>query len=177
MLDLTVSGERNEDFLPVEGWTNLTVLLVEDDIISGQAGYVGPYHHPAVLRTAISDIWGDPVQWTGDKYEMHYSMSMDDLTNCGGSWNIENMRVVAFLGKPFTGDNYDEICVVNCNEYLIYDKYAGDVNGDHEVNIADINAVIGMILSGAPEPSGDANRDGEVNIADINVIIQAILNH
>ena len=67
--------------------------------------------------------------------------------------------------------------MVNCNEYLLYDPYIGDVNGDQEVNIADINAVIGMILSGAPEPSGDANRDGEVNIADINVIIQAILNH
>ena len=177
MLNVTVSGKRNEDFLPVEGWTNLTVLLVEDDVIGAQWGYDGSdYHHPAVLRTALSDVWGDPVQWNGDKYEMHYSMSMDELAN-SDSWNIENMRVVAFLGKPFTGNNYEEIGVVNCNEYLLYDPYLGDVNGDHEVNIADINAVIGMILSGTPEESGDANRDGEVNIADINVIIQAILNH
>ena len=177
VLNVTVSGKRNEDFLPVEGWTNLTVLLVEDDVIGAQWGYDGSdYHHPAVLRTALSDVWGDPVQWNGDKYEMHYSMSMDELAN-SDSWNIENMRVVAFLGKPFTGNNYEEIGVVNCNEYLLYDPYIGDVNGDQEVNIADINAVIGMILSGAPEPSGDANRDGEVNIADINVIIQAILNH
>ena len=176
VLDLAVSGERNEDFLPVEGWTNLTVLLVEDEVIGAQLGYDGSdYHHPAVLRAALSDVWGDPVQWNGDKYEMHYSMSMDELAN-SDLWNIENMRVVAFLGKPFTGNNYEEIGVVNCNEYRLYDPYLGDVNGDHEVNIADINAVIGMILSGTPEESGDANRDGEVNIADINVIIKAILN-
>ena len=42
VLNLTVSGERNEDFLPVEQWTNLTVLLVEDDIIGYQNGAEDP---------------------------------------------------------------------------------------------------------------------------------------
>lgn len=50
-----------------------------------------------------------------------------------------------------------------------------DVNGDGEVNIADINAVINMILSGSINTMGDVNRDGEVNIADINAIINRIL--
>ena len=41
----------------------------------------------------------------------------------------------------------------------------GDVNGDGEVNIADINAVIDVILGGATNPGADVNNDGEVNIA------------
>lgn len=53
----------------------------------------------------------------------------------------------------------------------------GDVNGDGEVNIADINVIIDMILSGRSDPSGDVNGDGEVNIADINVVIDIILSH
>ncbi len=52
----------------------------------------------------------------------------------------------------------------------------GDVNGDGEVNIADVNAVINMILSGTLEATGDVNNDGEVNIADVNAIINIILN-
>ena len=52
---------------------------------------------------------------------------------------------------------------------------SADVNDDGEVNIADINAVIDMILSGNPRENGDVNCDGEVNIADINVIIDCIL--
>ena len=52
----------------------------------------------------------------------------------------------------------------------------GDVNGDNEVNIADVNAVIDMILSGKTSSEGDVNRDGEVNIADVNVVIDMILN-
>jgi hypothetical protein len=53
----------------------------------------------------------------------------------------------------------------------------GDVNGDGEVNIADVNAVIDMILSGKIQSAGDVNKDGEVNIADVNALIDLILNH
>ena len=52
---------------------------------------------------------------------------------------------------------------------------SGDVNGDGEVNIADVNAVINMILSGAASTAGDVNGDGEVNIADVNAVIDLIL--
>ncbi len=53
----------------------------------------------------------------------------------------------------------------------------GDVNGDLEVNIADINHVIDIILEGnGNTPAADVNGDGEINIADINVIIDIILS-
>jgi hypothetical protein len=53
----------------------------------------------------------------------------------------------------------------------------GDVNCDGEVNIADINSIIDIILSGAAGIStADVNGDGEVNIADINAIIDLILS-
>ena len=52
----------------------------------------------------------------------------------------------------------------------------GDVNGDGEVTIADVNAVIDMILSGELSLDGDVNGDGEVTIADVNSVIDIILN-
>ena len=55
----------------------------------------------------------------------------------------------------------------------------GDVNGDGEVNIADVNAVIDIIVGGVVTSDVisriDVNGDGEVNIADINAIIEKIL--
>lgn len=52
----------------------------------------------------------------------------------------------------------------------------GDVNGDGEVNIADVNAVISVILgTGSGSMSADVNADGEINIADVNMIISFIL--
>ena len=53
----------------------------------------------------------------------------------------------------------------------------GDVNGDLEINIADINTVIDIILDGTTiTPAADVNGDGEINIADINAVIDIILN-
>ena len=52
----------------------------------------------------------------------------------------------------------------------------GDVNGDGEVNIADINAIIDIILSGGSSDTADVNRDGEINIADVNAVIDMILS-
>ena len=51
----------------------------------------------------------------------------------------------------------------------------GDVNGDGEVNISDVNAVIDIILGGGTNPAADVNGDGEVNIGDVNAVIDIIL--
>ena len=52
----------------------------------------------------------------------------------------------------------------------------GDVNGDGEVSISDVNAVIDVILTGGDNPKADVNGDGEINIADVNAVINLILN-
>jgi len=52
----------------------------------------------------------------------------------------------------------------------------GDVNGDGEVSVADVNAIIDLILAGAYGTSADVNADGEVTIADVNAVINIILN-
>ena len=53
----------------------------------------------------------------------------------------------------------------------------GDVILDGEVNIADVNAVIRVILYGEDlyEGRADVNGDGETNIADVNEVIKIIL--
>lgn len=53
--------------------------------------------------------------------------------------------------------------------------HISDPNGDGEINIADVNAVIDLILRGEYTTSADTNGDGEVNIADVNRIIDIIL--
>ena len=55
----------------------------------------------------------------------------------------------------------------------------GDVNGDGEINIADVNNLIDIVL-GTPAnydvaKRADVNYDGELNIADINLLIYYVL--
>ena len=52
----------------------------------------------------------------------------------------------------------------------------GDVTGDGNVDIADVNAVINIMLGkAAPTAGGDVTGDGSVDIADVNAVINIIL--
>lgn len=51
----------------------------------------------------------------------------------------------------------------------------GDVNGDGEVGLTDVNCLIDLILTHQVIPSADVNDDGEMNVADVNALISLIL--
>ncbi len=88
-------------------------------------------------------------------------------------------------GKDYTFTFNLTHLTFNINEYEeppLPDPFSlqvGDVNGDGEINIADVNAVISIILGGFANYDkrhrSDTNRDGEINIADVNAIINVLL--
>ena len=51
----------------------------------------------------------------------------------------------------------------------------GDVNGDGEVTVSDINAVIEVILGSSSNSAADVNGDGEITVGDVNFIINIII--
>lgn len=52
---------------------------------------------------------------------------------------------------------------------------AGDVNGDGEVSIADVTALIDLLLCGsAPHTEADIDCDGEVAISDVSALIEIL---
>ena len=72
--------------------------------------------------------------------------------------------------------------VNNCGavrEIAITSVLKGDVNLDGEVTIADINAIIQVILGGQVSDDlrgrADVNEDKEVTVADINSVIDLIV--
>ena len=54
----------------------------------------------------------------------------------------------------------------------------GDVNGDGNVNIADVTALIDLLLGGGSisNPAADCNRDSSINIADVTALIDYLLS-
>ena len=53
----------------------------------------------------------------------------------------------------------------------------GDVNGDGNVNIADVTELIDILLSGATAPqAANCNLDSSVNIADVTALIDYLLS-
>ena len=55
----------------------------------------------------------------------------------------------------------------------------GDVNGDGEVSIGDVTALISYLLDNSMTIEGnpDVDNDGEADINDVSALIDLLLNH
>jgi len=106
----------------------------------------------------VSNEYGDPCCWWY-LYDGDYSgRTLHVLQGMTGAYQADK-RWYPYFGQ------------------IVEDLFIGDVNLDFEVNIADVNAVIDMILGGnGSTAAADVNGDGEINIADINAVINIILN-
>ena len=66
--------------------------------------------------------------------------------------------------------------VGDITEQMTSDDIVGDVTGDGTVDIADVNAVINMMLGKVTETAAaDVTGDGAIDIADVNAVINIML--
>ena len=79
-------------------------------------------------------------------------------------------------GTESVWSNIQQVTLVGGGELPLI----GDVNGDGEVNIGDISAIIDYILGTATDSfnteAADVNLDGEINIADVAAIVDMLLS-
>ena len=101
-----------------------------------------------------------------------WPQASDSLTNY--STPPASVYTGGYMNKPITSMRVDATEGIASFWYM---RIRCDVNGDGEVNIADVNPVIDAILRGLNEEQYDVKGDGEVNIADVNTIIDWILKH
>ena len=60
----------------------------------------------------------------------------------------------------------------------ITDQWAtptGDVNGDGEISIADVTALVALVLNDLSNEHSDVNGDGETGIADVTALVGLLL--
>ena len=111
----------------------------------------------------------------GDWTTANVTSSNDMFKNCisliGGAGTTYDSNHIDKEYAHIDGGSINPGYFSDKNTYL-----RGDVNGDLEVNIADVNAVIDVILGGSGNAAADVNGDGEINIADVIAIIAIILN-
>ena len=113
------------------------------------------------------------VKHPGEFRDYSYTFKVED-----DGYGTDDEKFVSFIALCCCSQYDMGMLLVNSITFedLTPVTLTGDVNGDGEVNIADVNAIIDMILAGASNSKADVNHDNEVNIADVNTIIDMILN-
>ena len=173
-LAIKVSGQLSEDFSTIFG-TNmgLTVYVTEDSLVARQINqgvYDNNYVHENVLRAIPSAYNGDLISVSGKtEYEKGYMVTLNS------AWKPEKMHIVAQVHLRGAGTNKN---VINCEMVPLLKPVGvtGDVTGDGVVDIADVNAVINIMLGKAEQTAAaDVTGEGAVDIADVNAVINLML--
>lgn len=83
--------------------------------------------------------------------------------------------LLSAYSDSYVGDEADIRAIVTVNTNI----KCGDVTGDGVIDIADVNAIVNLILETGQTymGSGDVDRDGVVDIADLNAEINLILGY
>lgn len=115
--------------------------------------------------------------WTGfsNSTDLWPMGQRDSLTNY--STPAATVYTGGFMNKPITSMRVDTT-TLKASFWYMRGPLRGDVNGDGEVTVADINALVAGILSDTEMTAAmDINEDGEITIADVNALIDLILNN
>ncbi len=182
---------------------NINPGLDQPDVVSPERPVRWISHMPMVDMLGVRSYFNELCQryqelrqtvLNTDSLVNRYRSVIDDIMACGAG-NREQKRWTRDLDLHWKALNlnnemdYVEDWIRRRMAFL--DEYytprpefpREDVNRDGEVNIADINALIDIILTGTINYNGDgyitgdANADNEVGIADINTVIDYILNN
>ncbi len=114
LLNVTVNMEQMPIFGIVSNDPRVTIYLIEDEIPHrAQAGISSDsFTHSHVFRACLTDLWGDPIEWTGNQAVKVCSLPLDE------TWKRENLSVVAFVNE-YDPDNVAACQVFNSNVSLV----------------------------------------------------------
>jgi len=178
---VTIDGDLAPGFDGLMGEdAKLTVFLTEDGLVAPQVSGGNNYVHNNVTRIALGSVKGNAIKKVGEnKYKNEFTV------NIPSGWKTQNMNVVAFISRPL-GNKLKDIYVTNTNkrkfgEYDEPTSLKGDVNGNQDIDISDVVALIDYVLTGnatgidlvAAECDGNT---ASVDISDIVALINYVLN-
>ena len=134
-----------------------------------------------------NDAEGNPVWITAMSAKGSDVIEAASKTTTTGYWmlDLKNTQPALFRIYMRAGNKNTATYVDDLTFYYTGEEggpvelQEGDVNGDGEVNVADINTVLDIILGGAADDAtkkrADVNGDLEISLADVNVLIGLIV--
>ena len=141
---------------------DITGIALKNSAIEGFT-FDADQHHYDLTYEGDFALTADDFDVTVDGRSAIVVKNVEDLGN--GNYRV---AIAAVTPDLLTGNLY----TYNFNKKRI----TGDVTGDGLVNVADVNALVSIIL-GLSEKNelADVNGDGVVNVADINALVSIIL--
>ena len=205
-LDIFEFVDKNGNAIPNEATLTLTEITAEEDVFTGETTnvmYSNLFLRNKTASVQSMRINLTIERIDNGNYQLCFPMACKtyaEETNVvteGGEMNPGELRDLMTEWFPTEEGGCDVILTVeilnktgvNAYTYVcdgptvtlhfrngITDDVVGDITGDGNVDISDVNAVINMMLGKLEVvEAGDLNEDGQIDISDVNGIINLML--
>ncbi|MBO5540353.1 MAG: dockerin type I repeat-containing protein [Muribaculaceae bacterium] len=190
-----------EDFTIQPGTTLDVPIVLENDTVYSAMQTDLYLPEGLEVETDYGEYWIDPTSRLSNNHFISSYRQPDGAIrifvssqsvrlftgNCGPLVTVRIRAAASFAGRKTVSlrrsvlveENGDRHTPNDCTAQATAEGSAvvtGDVTGDGRVDIADVNAVINMMLGKATQTAtGDVSGDGLVDIADVNRIINIML--
>ena len=180
-------ASSTKNYLPDnEGWTATNYYGGDRCARFGSSSNVGTVTTPEFAVNGESTFTFKAAPWGTDGTSLtlqvngNATLSETSLTMKNGEWTTYSLTLtgngnVTITFTPAKRFFLDEVCV---QSHMII----GDVNKDGSVTLADVAALVDIILGKVPADSqeydmeaADVNHDGQKNIADVTSLVNIVL--
>ena len=174
-LYITIGGVTKSATLVSNSSTEALIAQLQQGDITYQAHDYGNFEKVGPLgytfpqnNEQITTAPGDLILYQGNNLCIYYDTNSWNFTRIGKIDNASQEEIKSFVHAG-GGD-------VTVTLSLTDSTLIGDVNGDGEVSIGDVTALINILLTKSPaSPAADVNDDGEVSIGDVTALIEILL--
>ena len=155
--DMTAYVQLTDGGFPLQDYSDYEIAAFVGDECRGIAQIVEATKPYGLIRIRSNEVNGEHVYFKVYRFSTYEEITIYDV------------------GIEFVSQGIDGLPSAPLYLELTHQFLVGDTNGDGEVNIADLNALIDAVLGNDYGREFDVNGDGEVNIADVNALIDIIL--
>ncbi len=132
----------------------------------------GVFDFPSLVQVPYDD---HTINVTGLTGSITVDVSSVDLTEAVG----KGVDFDAIITRIIAKNNGYNIKAISASEPYEFATIIGDLNGDGDVDVSDINIIVNIILGTAQASSvpgnADLNNDGDIDVSDVNIIVNIIL--
>lgn len=155
--DMTAYVQLTNGGFPLTDYSDYEIAAFVGDECRGIAQIIDASKPYGLIRIRSNEVNGDYVMFKVYRFSTAEEILIYDVG-------------IEFVSQGIEGMPSTPLSLELTHRFL-----EGDANGDGEVNIADLNALIDAVLGNDHGRVFDVNGDGEVNIADVNALIDIIL--
>lgn len=155
--DMTAYVQLTNGGFPLTDYSDYEIAAFVGDECRGIAQIIDASKPYGLIRIRSNEVNGDYVMFKVYRFSTAEEILIYDVG-------------IEFVSQGIEGMPSTPLSLELTHQFLV-----GDTNGDGEVNIADLNALIDAVLGNDYGRMFDVNGDSEVSIADVNALIDIIL--